>query len=135
MKFRDSLENTMAQEGTWADERCIKSLSLELGHDILCLSYSPNFKQFYVVQTDNGFVDKPIIPALYNGQNHYDLLEEVWLGSTNLVDKARLRTALKTVHGSVRIFQVGEPQAPEEEGDLQKKQRGRKRKAEDRKSF
>ena len=89
---------SMAKSGTWADERVHAAMAQVFKHDVLCVSWNPGQQNiFYYTGTDE-FPHSMIIPMLYNGGNHYDLLEEAALLGQGIVPDHRLRQVREQVH-------------------------------------
>ncbi|CAE7729941.1 unnamed protein product, partial [Symbiodinium pilosum] len=105
----------MAESGTWADERVHLAAARVLLQDVLCISWNPNQHKFYYTVTDK-FPDSFIVPVLYNGVNHYDLLEEAALLGQGIVPDHRLRKVRKQIHKTA-VRWTGAEEAAAEEGE------------------
>ena len=124
----DNYLESMAKSGTWADERVHLAMARVLKQDVLCISWNPIQQKYYYMVT-NEFPESKIIPVLYNGVNHYDLLEEVALLGQGIVPDGRLRQVRKQLHkSSVRWTRGRSYEAVE---GKQSHAKGKKRKAEE----
>ena len=66
---------------TWADEVAVASCAAFLRRCIMVLAWNPEKQMLYAekyLEVCESVTNK-VIPIFYNGRNHYELLDEVWL--------------------------------------------------------
>jgi hypothetical protein len=71
----------MSAPETWADQVAVVSCAAFLRRCILVLAWNPQEQVLYAEKYLEACesVTRKVIPVFYNGINHYELLDEVWL--------------------------------------------------------
>lgn len=69
---------SMRRSGTWADAPIISALAKALKRSILVIAFNPGLGDLYE-QVYNSEAGTPVIPVFYDGNKHYELVDENWL--------------------------------------------------------